>query len=245
MTQPEPASPAIVSTPINCIRATICGFLIPFFLTAAGGNLEAARAAILELIDAYNACTITELDLVGRIVGFSIVAMDNLRLSMTQDLSDTKVLRYRSNAVALSRAAEQARHILMVLQETREMTGNIPRPAIAAEPQVQPATPPKPQPAPNSLFARASVAQALIAQAPIPQAPIPQVSVAQAPLTRGPATPAPLPQDMEAMMREARIMLGAFSRHGAPGASAIPAIPASAVMARSAAREAITALQRS
>jgi hypothetical protein len=115
MNQQQPASPTV-----QCLRTTICGFLLPFFLSAAGGNLEAARAAILELIDAYNARTLAELDLVGRIVGFSIVAMDNLRLSMTEDMSDTKVLRYRSNAVALSRAAEQ--HV------RRSHSGNAPPP---------------------------------------------------------------------------------------------------------------------
>lgn len=46
---------------------------------------------IRQLINAYNPGSVTELDLAGRIVGFNIVAMDNLRLSMTQGLSDTKI----------------------------------------------------------------------------------------------------------------------------------------------------------
>jgi hypothetical protein len=52
--------------------------------------------------------TPTELDLVGRIIGFSVAAMDNLRLSMASDLSATKILRYRSNAVTLCRSSDQA-----------------------------------------------------------------------------------------------------------------------------------------
>jgi hypothetical protein len=201
MNQQQPASPTV-----QCLRTTICGFLLPFFLSAAGGNLEAARAAILELIDAYNARTLAELDLVGRIVGFSIVAMDNLRLSMTEDMSDTKVLRYRSNAVALSRAAEQARQILRVLQENRENTQAIPRPTVA------PAAPPRPQPS--------RTPAALTPAMPLP----------------------PLPKDIETMKREARIMMGAFSKQGA--SSAIEMIPDPAAMAISAARAAIAAARR-
>lgn len=75
--------------------------------------------------------------MVGRLIGFSVVAMDNLRLSMNKDLSDTKVLHYRSNAVALSRAAEQCRTILVVLQDNRkpgQKPLTIPAPAIAAAP---------------------------------------------------------------------------------------------------------------
>jgi hypothetical protein len=207
MPHPDPASPTI-----HCLRTTICGFLLPFFLSAAGGNTATAQAAILELIDAYNARTITELDLVGRIVGFGIVAMDNLRLSMTQDMSDTKVLRYRSNAVALSRAAEQARQILHALQEKQETTLNIPRPAVAAAPA--PVTPPKLQPSRNNV-------------APIPA-------------TKG--LFASLSKDMETMQREARIMMGAFSKHGA---SAIQMTRDPSQMATSAAQAAVAAARRS
>ena len=120
----------------KCLLTTICGFMLPFFLVAAGGNADAARAAIIELIDAYNATTSTELDLVGRLLGFSIAAMDNLKLSMNDGLSDTKVLRYRSNAVALGRASEQVRKILQTLQEKRENTRVIPRPAVAPAPPI-------------------------------------------------------------------------------------------------------------
>jgi hypothetical protein len=124
MTHPERTGPTI-----DTLHATICDFLLPFLLTEAGGNVETARAAILQLIDAYNPNGTTELDLVGRLIGFSITSMDNLRLSMGEGLSDTKVLRYRSNAVSLSRAAEQARKVLHAVQGNQETTGQIPRPA--------------------------------------------------------------------------------------------------------------------
>src|ERR1700744_2816555 len=98
MTQPDQESP-----PLDCLYATICGFPIPFFLAGAGGNREAARAAILELINAYHPANVTELDLVGRIVGFSIVAMDNLRLSMEDGLFAAKALPLRPLPVDFSR----------------------------------------------------------------------------------------------------------------------------------------------
>jgi hypothetical protein len=51
---------------IDCLFETILGFMLPFFfLVGAGGNADIARAAVRELIDAYNASTPTELDLVG------------------------------------------------------------------------------------------------------------------------------------------------------------------------------------
>ena len=49
MTQPEQANPTL-----ECLCATICAFLLPFYLAGAGGNPEAAKAAVREFIDAYN-----------------------------------------------------------------------------------------------------------------------------------------------------------------------------------------------
>jgi hypothetical protein len=77
-------------TAIDCIFENILGFMLPFFLVSARGNADLARAAIAELAEAYKAATATELEFVGRILGFNIVAMDNLRLSMNTEMSDTK-----------------------------------------------------------------------------------------------------------------------------------------------------------
>ena len=106
----------------DCILGNILGFMLPFFLVSAGGNTGQACAAIKELIDAHQANTPVELDLVGRIIGFSIAAMDNLRLSMAPDLSATKVLRYRCNAATLSRSSDQALKILEAVQARQEQS---------------------------------------------------------------------------------------------------------------------------
>ena len=53
---------------------------------------------------------------------------------MTPDLSDTKVLRYRTNAVTLGRASDSACKMLETLQAGREVERDVPRPSIAAAP---------------------------------------------------------------------------------------------------------------
>jgi hypothetical protein len=86
----------------------ICMLLMPFFLIGAGDDPEMARDAVSDLARAYRPADTQELDLVARIIGFSTTALDNLRLSIASPtLSDTKVLRYRSSAVSLSRSLEQ------------------------------------------------------------------------------------------------------------------------------------------
>jgi len=195
--------------------------MLPFFIAGAGGDADLARAAISELADAYNVASATELELVGRILGFSTVAMDNLRLSMNSEMSDTKALRYRSNAVALSRAAEQCRKILEVVQANRKPAQppmSIPRPAVVAAPaaeaaQEKPRTPPPP-----------------------PRLPDP------------PSGGVPLfPTDLEAMKQGARVMLAAFSKDAGPSghaAASFPDIPDTAAMIGAAVREAIAASER-
>jgi hypothetical protein len=86
---------------------------------------------------------------VGRLVGLSAAAMDNLRLSMQADLSDTKVLQYRGNAVALGRLAEQCRKVLETMQTKRQQsaaTRPMPQPLPAPVAPPQPALPPRGMP---------------------------------------------------------------------------------------------------
>jgi hypothetical protein len=127
----------------------------------------------------------------------------------------SKVLRYRSNAVALSRAAEQCRKILEVVQANRQPAQQpiaIPRPAIAAAPPT------------------VRVAQPLPAKQPF-----------SAPLDD------PFPTNIEAMKRDARVMLGSFIQPGNQSSrpmAALPAIPDAATAIDAAARAAIAAAMR-
>jgi hypothetical protein len=142
--------PSNATQPDTMERAfdAICMLLMPFFLLGAGDDPNKARNAVADLIRAYNPANTQELDLVARVVGFSIAALDNLRLSMGGSaLSDTKVLRYRSTAVSLSRAAEQCRVILTELQTDK--------PAPRIQPELQAAAPQKPQPQPTAAKSQA------------------------------------------------------------------------------------------
>jgi hypothetical protein len=227
MTQTDTDTP----TTMDCIFENILVFMLPFFLSSAGGDADLASDTIRELAEGYNVTTATELELAGRILGFSTVAMDNLRLSMDPEMADTKVLRYRSNAVALSRAAEQCRTILDVMQVNRTAmrppvpTATIPAPAIAAAPP--PAA--KGQP---------------------PQSPPTKKPGAQPSTPKAPASPSPaggvslLPHDLETMKREARMMLAAFSNRVGPlpqSAASFPSIPDAATLVGAAVRQALAA----
>jgi hypothetical protein len=206
--------------------------MLPFSLAAAGGDKALARAAIIELAEAYNAATAVELELVGRILGFSTVAMDNLRVSMTPEMSDTKVLRYRSNAVALSRAGEQCRKILEVIQTKRDTMQKpvaIPQPKIApAPPPLKVSPPPKVAPAPPPR----AVKETARTQPPVPRA-------IEAPSSGAPSL---FPADINVMKRDAREMLAAFSRNGISADqsyAAFPFIPETGVMIDTAVKEAL------
>src|SRR3954452_12786382 len=137
-------------TTIDCIFEHILGFMLPFFLASTGGDRALARAVIIELAEAYNVAAAIELELVGRILGFSTVAMDNLQVSMNPDMSDSKVLRYRSNAVALSRSGEQCRKILETIQAKQDTAQ---KPVVMPQPKIAPAPAPKvtPNPAPRAV----------------------------------------------------------------------------------------------
>jgi hypothetical protein len=141
----------------------ICMLLMPFFLLGAGDDPNKARNAVADLIRAYSPANTQELDLVARVVGFSIAALDNLRLSMASTtLSDTKVLRYRSTAVTLSRSAEQCRVILTKMQTQEPATRPAPRPQAehqAAAPRTSQPSATKPQ-APLPPMSTASLEQA-------------------------------------------------------------------------------------
>ncbi|HEX3573489.1 MAG TPA: hypothetical protein VHU42_02710 [Rhodopila sp.] len=209
MRQPT-SQPNQETSVFNCTLETIVGFLLPFFLAAAGGNTETAEATVRHLISAYSATTATELDLVGRIIGFGIASLDNLRLSMDPGLSTNKLLRYRSNAVSLSRASNQAQKALDALRTRPDQPLPIPRPSVAA-----------------------ALPAAALPAAALPAAALPAAVRTALPAPQAAESIAFPPLDIETMKRDARIMMMAFSKNGAQphtAASAIanPAIGAAA-----------------
>jgi hypothetical protein len=136
--------PATHSDTMDRALEAVCMLLMPFFMLGAGDDPEKARAAVASLVLAYMPDTSQELDLAARIVGFSAAALDNLRLSMTSPtLSDTKVLRFRSAAINLSRSAEHCRAVLQTMraeQTETEPSARVEQP-VAAQPQAPAAQP--------------------------------------------------------------------------------------------------------
>jgi len=218
---------------VDVIFENILAFLLPFFLFAAGSEAALARSAIRELAEAYDAATVTELELVGRILGFSVVAMDNLRLSMAQGMSDNKKLRYRSNAVALSRAGDRCREILDIVQSHRTSAhktppSELPRvPAPAVEPAPPVPAPKAPAGDPVASNSKAPIARLLATALPAGGLPADFLSGA--------------PKDIESMKRDARILIAAFARNGAasgPATAVLPTNPDPAAMVDAAVRQA-------
>jgi len=117
----EPST--IPAEPIDNLVAQLMIVLLPFFLDGADGDGAAARMAILQMIDSYQTASARELHLVGRIIAFGSAAMDSLHRSMADpDMTEPMRLRYRSNAIALSRSAEMCQKTLDGLRQRRLVT---------------------------------------------------------------------------------------------------------------------------
>jgi hypothetical protein len=220
------------NAPSDCICRTILDFMLPFFLAGAGGVVEVAHAAILELLDAYAPATMQELDLASRVIIFGITSMDNLRLSMSDPLMpDTVKLRYRSNAVALSRSAEQCRAILREMQANGCRTASDVGPFAMVRPHLAQsaatglpasisyqlgsrpvpeaaAAPPKAEPA----------APTIVPAQPPAQAELPTPPLAQPRVSAGDATDKAefSASEIEQMKRDARVMIHALHARGGP-----------------------------
>ncbi len=247
----EPAT-----NPANVLFHTILGSLLPFFLAAAGGNADVAGTAILELVDAHDAATVQELDLVGRIIGFSSAAMDNLRLSAAPDLPDAKSLRYRANAVALNRAADRCQTMLDTLQARRRDAAE--GLSVAVDARAVPIMAPAGATAGHSIpSTEAGVGNVLAGNVPVDRVTV--ITPAAGPPAARPAgatQPATAYQhgiaewtdrDLATMRQEARSMMEALSKRGADLASvAQSSLPDTMTAAKAAAKAALagTVVQR-
>ncbi|HQT78131.1 MAG TPA: hypothetical protein PLD10_13835 [Rhodopila sp.] len=135
-------------SPTDCIFDLVFSYMLPIFTVSAGGDIDLARRSIIDLLDAYEACTAAELELVARIVSFSHAAIDSLRQAARADLSATLVLRFRANAVALNRSAETCRKTLESMQDRRRAAEalQVVQPIPQAPLPAGPATPKPPHP---------------------------------------------------------------------------------------------------
>jgi hypothetical protein len=105
MTKPQSAADVFINL--------IVAFLAPMFLSVAGGDINFARAAAIETINAFRVRSNADLLSVAQIIAFGLAALGSLSLSMADDLSTSMVIRLRANAVSANRASEQCRRALL------------------------------------------------------------------------------------------------------------------------------------
>jgi len=98
----------------------VFSLLVPLFLTAAGGNPEAARLAVESLLASYDVETEEEMRLAAEITSFGFGALEALCNSMAPDLSLSAVLRLRGSANAMHRSGHQCQRALDKLRKERQ-----------------------------------------------------------------------------------------------------------------------------
>jgi hypothetical protein len=126
--EPSAITPAILDT--------VLGHLAPHFMASTGNDLPKARHAASRLLAAYNAETEDEISLAAEIISFSFNALEALSEAADPELSLTRKLRLRGNAVSLSRESHKSQRKLDQLQRTRRLES-------AAAAQHQPAVAPE------------------------------------------------------------------------------------------------------
>jgi hypothetical protein len=86
--------------------------LLPMFLKAAGGDPDAARMIVTETVNAHCARNATDVLAIAQIIACGMASLDNIILSMADDISRALRLRLQSAANAMNRSVEQNRRFL-------------------------------------------------------------------------------------------------------------------------------------
>lgn len=132
-TETEQVSKAATALDSSGLLMTlIIGLLAPMFLGVSAGNIDLARLAATETIEAYCARNHADLIAVTQIVAFGLAALGSLSLSLADDTPLPMALRLRSNANALNRSAQQNRRALKNTSPRDQMFN---RRAMPAEPE--------------------------------------------------------------------------------------------------------------
>jgi outer membrane biosynthesis protein TonB len=209
--------------PADILLTLIVALLAPMFLTASGSDINLARLAAFETVNAYRARSHTDLIAIAQIIGCGLIALGSLGFSMADDLSLSMVLRLRGNAVALNRVADQNRRALTASQAaTPNAVAPIPPPDPAYEATVQTnvaaarkltaeamANLRKPEPDPATAAPPAVPVQP--EPKPVPTAAPPAPPTAQSPTAQSPTAQSPTAQSPTAQspisQREWQVML--------------------------------------
>ncbi|WP_428492111.1 hypothetical protein [Rhodopila sp.] len=196
-TEPRPTS-SLDFQPGDILLQLIVTLLAPMFLAVCRGNLDFARIAALQTVDAYRARSPVDLIAVAQIVAHGLASVSAACLSMADDISLAMTLRLRASANASDRACDRARR---ALQNTRASPA--PDPVLAPAPTRDLAPDPEADRKDAEVIARlAAVRQqgeALLARhaaarpAARPAAPAPAAPTPAAPSPAAIADPAPTP----------------------------------------------------
>jgi hypothetical protein len=115
--------------PTDMLLHLIAALLSPMFLCVTAGDVDLARMAAIETINAYRARDQVDLIAVAQIIACGLAALASLSRSMEDEISLSMTLRLRGNAVALNRVAEQNRR---AIRQNRDETP-IPNPTATPE----------------------------------------------------------------------------------------------------------------
>ena len=97
-----------MTEPTDLLMEFVLSLLVPFLTTGSLTDPALARRAAAETIAAYKAAGQDQLVTIAQLVAFALASLDNLRLSMPQDLSLSMKLKLRGNANTLNRASQHA-----------------------------------------------------------------------------------------------------------------------------------------
>ena len=109
----EPTKAATLDLqPGDILLHLIVTLLAPMFLAVCCGNLDFARMAALETVNAYRARRHVDLIAVAQIVAHGLASVSSACMSMAEDISLAMTLRLRASANASNRACDRARRTL-------------------------------------------------------------------------------------------------------------------------------------
>jgi hypothetical protein len=159
----------MTETNTDALTEILPGLLAPLLMSGTVTDPARAHRAAEQAIAQYQAGTQGELLTISQIVAFALTAIDNLRLSMPDDVSLTMKLRLRGNANALNRASL---HATKALDKARADAD----PIWAEPPETTPIEPPEPVATPSEQqnshhWANAMTTVAAELQARAPQVP--------------------------------------------------------------------------
>ena len=97
-----------MTQPADLLMEFVLSLLVPFLTTGSLTDPALARRAAQETIAAYKAAGQDQLVTIAQLVAFALASLDNLRLSMPQDLSLSMKLKLRGTANALNRSSQRA-----------------------------------------------------------------------------------------------------------------------------------------